>query len=140
MDLKTQLFLLIIFLTIKIQSQEIEILHYTSSDQTYHTTCTNGDENLFIYLHFYGPGIIDYEKPPYFFTTGWYELGTTGEKKTALLSIIDSSFLEFPFSIILFHFLTTNKIPQLKFMSCLISCPDYFLLLQSHYFLYASNR
>jgi hypothetical protein len=84
MDLKTQLFLLLIFLTIKIQSQEIEILHYTSSDQTYQTTCTNGDESLFIYLHFYGPGIIDYETLPYFFTTGWYELGTTGEKKNLI--------------------------------------------------------
>lgn len=81
MNIKTQLFLILILLTIRVQSQDIEVIHYTSSDQTYQTTCTDGEESFLIYLHFYGPGIIDYDALPYFFTTGWYELKKTGEKK-----------------------------------------------------------
>jgi len=54
-----------------VYSQELKLMHYVSSDQTYHSTIeSKGD--ISIYLHFYEPGIRDYSQLSYYYVVGWY--------------------------------------------------------------------
>jgi len=62
-----------ILLTYNIKSQDIELIHSISSNQTYYIPLEN-DEILTIHLNFYSPGVIDYKELPFFLVSGWYEL------------------------------------------------------------------
>lgn len=56
-----------------ISAQDIEVIHYISSDQTYRIDIKEREKAVF-YLHFYSPRIINYGAPSQFFVSGWYEL------------------------------------------------------------------
>jgi|MDSX01.1.fsa_nt_gb hypothetical protein len=67
------LVLMFIFVNLSANSQEVELLHTISSNQTY-TLNLQGDKKISIFLNYYSPGIIDYSVDPYFFVKGWIQL------------------------------------------------------------------
>ena len=79
MFLKKLLLLLLLLLNLNSKSQDLEIIHNISSNQTYQIF-SEEDEKLILYLNFYSPRLIDYSALPYFFVSGWYELNEISKK------------------------------------------------------------
>ena len=78
--MKHILFLFFLLVSLNIMSQNLELIHNISSDQTYKVVFEK-DQALTIYLNFYSPAIIDYASASYFFVAGWYELDACSNKK-----------------------------------------------------------
>lgn len=83
MQFKIKFLFIILCSSLILQAQEIDIQHHFTSDQTYQIQA-EGIGELFIYLNFYEPGIVNYNQAPLYFVAGWYNLKKEQEQKNII--------------------------------------------------------